>query len=702
MRNRIICTLIIGIFSILSCFSQSDQLVTIAQTGSVGFLEWSINNAEDEVVVTSSDFLEEDTISVALLTNSSYILQISVDSVAQSDTVLFSLLINNSPILVVLPNIKKGDHSYTFYTGVKKPQLRIIGGDNAAISDFPWQVCFLPGDYLCGGSILSEKWIITAAHCTFDNNDEDIDVAEMKVVVGTSTPFKIGAGKTYKIKNFYRLEDYDINEELYDLALLEIEGSIDLTNVSSIELISSEDIEKGALDPGVLGWVSGWGVTSIRNSSISTTLQKVQLPVVSSEAASLVWGNIDESFLMAGYRFGNKDACRGDSGGPFIVEVDGEYKLAGVVSWGATDCNSYGAYTRVSTYETWIRRITGVKSKYYLDMPTGDEVVCLGTNTSVYYTDERNGASDYQWKIQPEGAGEISYNTNTAVVEWQDGFVGKADLEVRAVVNSDTTRWITKSIHISDFTSVENQSADSILCAGQDLILSVDVDGYNLSYSWYKDDEEMEADSSTLIVADATADDSGVYSCRIEGACGEDTSDAILATVYPVTAINNQPKDVSLENGDDMILTVEAIGEALQYRWIKDGDIIASEENQDLILNEIDATVIGLYNVEVTGVCGDAQLSDSVFVFVEGKHKGVTESVNIRYVAASDDIRVAVNTTIPYTIELFNELGQQVYVKEDCLYDVSFSIANLLRGVYILEVSNPVLHGSCKIKKHGR
>ena len=112
--------------------------------------------------------------------------------------------------------------------------------------------------------------------------------------------------------------------------------------------------DAGAIVPGVMSWVTGYGLTMISPPTVPTQLQKVQLPIVSNATASVVWPDIASTDLMAGYRNGNKDACSGDSGGPLVVPVDGEYKLAGMVSWGSSKCNTYGAYTRVSDFESWI------------------------------------------------------------------------------------------------------------------------------------------------------------------------------------------------------------------------------------------------------------------------------------------------------------------------------------------------------------
>ena len=112
---------------------------------------------------------------------------------------------------------------------------------------------------------------------------------------------------------------------------------------------------------------------------------------------------------MAGYRNGNKDACSGDSGGPLVVPVDGEYKLAGLVSWGSSKCNTYGAYTRVSDFESWINSNTGIEISYVPPVPTGDSIVCQGVATSSYSVGAIAGATAYEWQLLPSGAGTIQW-----------------------------------------------------------------------------------------------------------------------------------------------------------------------------------------------------------------------------------------------------------------------------------------------------
>ena len=617
MKYRLVTTFIIVFLSLMSLVAQSAKVVSVTRTGSASMLQWSILDSNNGVVTTSAELPQSDTVGIALISNTSYQLHVSIDEVAETDTVLLTLLMANSPILVVISGVEEGDHSFNFYTGQAKPQLRIIGGADASINDVPWQVCVLPGDYLCGGSIISEKWIVTAAHCAFDNNDDRISATDFVVVAGTSTPFSAVAGKRYKVKNVYIHEAYTADYEEYDIALLELEEKIDLEAAQPIKLITADDIDEGALEPGVLGLVSGWGYTNVRNTTIASTLQKVHLPIVSSQAASLVWGEIDDSFLMAGYRNGNKDACSGDSGGPFVVEVDGEYKLAGVVSWGDSDCNSYGGYSRISTYESWIRSTSGISALGELNTPTGDDLICIGTTASDYKTELRENASNYQWQLVPERAGVITGVNAAAHVEWADGFNGEVKVKVRAELNGEVLNWAILKVKVAK-----------------------------------------------------------------------------------ETAILESPRSLRVSAGSDAKLAVVAQGTDLNYRWYKNNELVANAYESELTFDDINALDIGFYTVEVDGYCGVAQVSDSVYVFVKGKRNGLPEAINISSSMAGNMVTVAVNTAIPYSIKVYDRLGRQLLQKDDCVYDVTFSIANFVGRVFLLEVSSPVINGACKIIKH--
>src|SRR5690606_9816378 len=127
----------------------------------------------------------------------------------------------------------------------------------------------------------------------------------------------------------------------------------------------------------------------------------------------------------AGYRDATRDACNGDSGGPLVVPVSGEYRLAGITSWGSEDCDTYSAYTRISAYESWIRTLTGI-TEFAPPIPIGAILICQGTAFSQYNTAPVAGATEYQWELFPGEAGTISGTGNSATAVWDPQYLGPA------------------------------------------------------------------------------------------------------------------------------------------------------------------------------------------------------------------------------------------------------------------------------------
>jgi secreted trypsin-like serine protease len=152
----------------------------------------------------------------------------------------------------------------------------------------------------------------------------------MSVKVGTTSPQLASNGKTYLVNSVIVNPSYNSLTHENDVALLRLAGPINFTNATPIRLVSPYDISQGAIDPGVMSWVTGFGLISVTPEVFPTTLQKVQLPIISNAQASTVWGPIPATDLMAGFLNGNKDACSGDSGGPLVVPVFNGFKLAGL------------------------------------------------------------------------------------------------------------------------------------------------------------------------------------------------------------------------------------------------------------------------------------------------------------------------------------------------------------------------------------
>nr|AAT81428.1 trypsin precursor MDP5A [Mayetiola destructor] len=234
---------------------------------------------------------------------------------------------------------------------------RIVGGFEIDIKDVPWQVSLQTnGSHFCGGSIISSKWILTAAHCPFLNVDSDPE----RITVKSGTNFH-QHGTESKVKRIIEDPKYFRPTRTYDFALLELENELKLDETrKAIKLADSNDHHVD----GSMCLVTGWGKT--KNASESThMLRGVEIPIVPQNECNKAYEEISDitsSMICAGYMEGGKDTCQGDSGGPLVQFKNGEPILIGVVSWG-NGCalpNFPGIYARVQTNRAWIHTFTGI------------------------------------------------------------------------------------------------------------------------------------------------------------------------------------------------------------------------------------------------------------------------------------------------------------------------------------------------------
>ena len=291
----------------------------------------------------------------------------------------------------------------------------------------------------------------------------------MSITVGATNPQ--AEGQTYFVSEVIVNEGFNASTLLNDIALLKLTQPINYTNATPIKLVTSDDVAYGATDPGVMAWVTGWGLTKANSSVLPTSLQKVQLPIITNTQASTVWNTIPSTDIMAGYLNGNKDACNGDSGGPLAVPVIDAYKLAGIVSWGSSSCNTYGAYTRVSDFESWIRLKTGIAKEYWPPAPAGDTLICKGDASGSYSVGNIPGATLYEWRLLPSNAGVVSGNSANATVLWNTGFTGSATLIVRVTINNKVSEWSRLNLKVVLNTKLLSQSGDTVICAKQPITL---------------------------------------------------------------------------------------------------------------------------------------------------------------------------------------------------------------------------------------
>lgn len=220
---------------------------------------------------------------------------------------------------------------------------RIVGGKPTTIEENPWQVSMRNfGSHRCGGSVVSERKVVTAAHCV------DGTIA-LFVTVRAGSTFVRDGGVVAGVSRMIKHERYDSRNINNDIGLLFLEDALSFgPTISPVGLPTQGE----RVPVGAVSMVSGWGALSQGGSS-PNQLQVVAAPIIDDDICDRAVGIIRDTMVCAGnYEQGGIDSCQGDSGGP--LTIDGV--LQGIVSWGygCAQPKLPGVYTRAANYRDWV------------------------------------------------------------------------------------------------------------------------------------------------------------------------------------------------------------------------------------------------------------------------------------------------------------------------------------------------------------
>uniref|UniRef100_T1JCW8 Peptidase S1 domain-containing protein n=1 Tax=Strigamia maritima TaxID=126957 RepID=T1JCW8_STRMM len=273
----------------------------------------------------------------------------------------FLLLLLLLHILAAPLEINSTPYDLDVVTTLPSPRndfLRIVSGVPARNNEFPYLVMLtrINGYVFCGGALISNYYVLTAAHCL-----ENKAASGIVVRLGEYDWSTINDGfhVNFQVQNFILHPKFIRLVAYNDIAIIRLTSP-----VYQADTIKSICLPPNKSFAGEKATVAGWGATDINIGVPSHVLQKLDLQVLSQESCrsffhgSSMYLNKDKLCAWAQ----NKDSCKGDSGGPLAWQNQStkRHYLIGIISMGfrCGETNMPGLYTRITSYIDWIKSNT--------------------------------------------------------------------------------------------------------------------------------------------------------------------------------------------------------------------------------------------------------------------------------------------------------------------------------------------------------